>query len=228
MRYDNLLKDPRWQRRRLEIMQRDDFTCNHCGSTKNTLNVHHLYYVKNKMPWEYPDDALITLCEECHEQTHDTRKGDNVVKSANGKIILFRSLLKETRLSADEKIILSHMLTHMDVNNTLISKTFNISRKTVVTAKKKIENFNSLKFEEIVRRGYFELYHTDILKGELLIFYSYLADKARQYGGLIDTYKDRIANDLGKTKVSVTKLLNRLYKLGLAERREDGSLFINV
>ncbi len=38
------------------------------------LNVHHKYYVKGKAPWEYEDDALVTLCEECHRETHRTTR----------------------------------------------------------------------------------------------------------------------------------------------------------
>ena len=34
------------------------------------LNVHHKYYIKDKAPWEYEDDALITLCEDCHQKAH--------------------------------------------------------------------------------------------------------------------------------------------------------------
>lgn len=34
------------------------------------LNVHHRYYIKGNKPWEYSDDALITLCESCHKLTH--------------------------------------------------------------------------------------------------------------------------------------------------------------
>lgn len=34
------------------------------------LNVHHQYYVQGLKPWEYPDDALITLCEDCHKKRH--------------------------------------------------------------------------------------------------------------------------------------------------------------
>ena len=37
------------------------------------LNVHHKYYIKGKAPWEYEDDALITLCEYCHKKAHLTR-----------------------------------------------------------------------------------------------------------------------------------------------------------
>ena len=38
------------------------------------LHVHHRYYVENNNPWEYPDNALITLCEPCHQKIHNTRK----------------------------------------------------------------------------------------------------------------------------------------------------------
>jgi len=48
-------------------MERDGFICQSCGDETNTLNVHHKYYIKDKKPWEYPDNLLITLCEICHE-----------------------------------------------------------------------------------------------------------------------------------------------------------------
>ena len=66
--YFEKLKDPRWQKRRLEIMQRDGFSCVSCGSSTGTLNVHHCVpYRKNCNPWDYGNRELITLCEECHE-----------------------------------------------------------------------------------------------------------------------------------------------------------------
>ncbi|MBP6234848.1 MAG: hypothetical protein KA270_00855 [Saprospiraceae bacterium] len=34
------------------------------------LHIHHLYYQINKKAWEYPNDALQTLCWECHELLH--------------------------------------------------------------------------------------------------------------------------------------------------------------
>lgn len=38
------------------------------------LHTHHQYYQLNKMPWEYPDSALITLCWNCHENLHKNNK----------------------------------------------------------------------------------------------------------------------------------------------------------
>ena len=35
------------------------------------LNVHHKYYVLGKKPWEYEDNALVTLCESCHQKRHE-------------------------------------------------------------------------------------------------------------------------------------------------------------
>jgi hypothetical protein len=65
--YSEKLKDPRWQKKLLEIMQRDDFTCQDCNNKEETLHVHHKTYEFGKDPWEYPDTNFITLCWECHE-----------------------------------------------------------------------------------------------------------------------------------------------------------------
>jgi len=35
------------------------------------LEVHHKYYNRDfETPWDYPDDALITLCRKCHKDVH--------------------------------------------------------------------------------------------------------------------------------------------------------------
>lgn len=65
MSYSELLKDPRWQRRRLTIMERDHFRCRLCHHNEFTLAVHHIAY--SGKPWEAPDEDLITVCEHCHE-----------------------------------------------------------------------------------------------------------------------------------------------------------------
>ncbi len=72
--YHQLLKDGRWQRRRLEIMQRDDFKCRDCGTTDD-LNVHHIRYLAGRKPWEYDDGDLITLCGKCHKKRHEEIEG---------------------------------------------------------------------------------------------------------------------------------------------------------
>lgn len=65
--YADKLKDPRWQKKRLGILERDEFTCMHCGATDKTLHVHHTFYGTGKEPWEAKDNCLKTLCFSCHE-----------------------------------------------------------------------------------------------------------------------------------------------------------------
>ena len=69
MPYAEQLLDPRWQRRKTEILERDKFTCQECIRTDLTLHVHHLDYLGfSIMAWEYPDDMLLTLCKPCHDK----------------------------------------------------------------------------------------------------------------------------------------------------------------
>lgn len=71
--YFELLKDPRWQRKRLEALQLAEFKCEECGDGSKTLHVHHKLYRKGAMPWEYEDHELVTLCEDCHLTEHQIR-----------------------------------------------------------------------------------------------------------------------------------------------------------
>jgi hypothetical protein len=68
--YSDQYKSPLWQKKRLEIMNRDKFTCQECGEKEKQLNVHHRFYIKGRNVWEYDNDVLQTLCEDCHEKQH--------------------------------------------------------------------------------------------------------------------------------------------------------------
>ena len=68
--YSELLKDPRWQKKRLKIMERDNFQCQITFEKDKTLCVHHKKYIKGKKPWEYANKDLITISEEIHKRIH--------------------------------------------------------------------------------------------------------------------------------------------------------------
>lgn len=65
--YSEKLRDPRWQKKRLQVMERDGFACRDCGDSKRTLQVHHCHYEKGE-PWITDERFLLTLCEDCHEK----------------------------------------------------------------------------------------------------------------------------------------------------------------
>ena len=72
--YAQQLRDPRWQKRRLEIFERDDWACCHCDAHGSELHVHHVRYKYGLKPWEYGDSDLRTLCKACHsDATEITR-----------------------------------------------------------------------------------------------------------------------------------------------------------
>jgi len=71
--YSEKLKDPRWQKKRLEILNRDNWCCQKCYDAENTLHVHHMRYIAGRDPWDYDSNLLVTLCAECHEHEKEAR-----------------------------------------------------------------------------------------------------------------------------------------------------------
>ncbi len=67
--YSNDLLDYNWNKKRLEILRRDNNNCVNCSKNIN-LHIHHLLYFNNKHSWEYDNQYLITLCDNCHEWEH--------------------------------------------------------------------------------------------------------------------------------------------------------------
>ena len=67
--YEEQLKDRRWWLFRKLILLRDNNSCTRCGSGRH-LQAHHLYYTPGKMAWEYPFEAVVTLCDFCHGIQH--------------------------------------------------------------------------------------------------------------------------------------------------------------
>lgn len=68
--YAGKLRDPRWQKKRLQILERDRWACQLCLSTKSMLVIHHTAYTVED-PWDEGDDHLITLCHDCHQDQHE-------------------------------------------------------------------------------------------------------------------------------------------------------------
>lgn len=65
--------DPRWQKLRLEVMNRDGWKCVACDASDITLNVHHIRYGYHL--WDVCMDDLQTLCRDCHKALGNHPKG---------------------------------------------------------------------------------------------------------------------------------------------------------
>ena len=75
MTYSEQLRDPRWQRRRLEALNAADWRCDGCHSERRTLHVHHRAY-RAVAPWEYEPSELQVLCDTCHQKAHEFLLGN--------------------------------------------------------------------------------------------------------------------------------------------------------
>lgn len=64
-RYSEKLKDPRWQKKRLEVLERDGFMCQMCACGE-PLQIHHIKYITGLEPWDYDPKFLVALCAWCH------------------------------------------------------------------------------------------------------------------------------------------------------------------
>lgn len=61
-------KNPKWQKLRLKILERDKWCCQRCYDDESQLQVHHRRYIYGRKIWEYDKCDLVTLCNECHAE----------------------------------------------------------------------------------------------------------------------------------------------------------------
>lgn len=81
MNYVDQLRHPKWQEKRLRILDRDNWTCSFCGNKEDILHVHHKEYSKGKKAWEYDNDNFISLCEHCHDILEWAKKAGEEITS---------------------------------------------------------------------------------------------------------------------------------------------------
>ena len=70
LNYAQQIKHPNWQKKRLEVLEDRGFQCENCGSTEDELHVHHPFYRKGAMIWQYELEELLCLCNKCHLEEH--------------------------------------------------------------------------------------------------------------------------------------------------------------
>jgi hypothetical protein len=114
--YQEKLTDPRWQKMRLKVFERDGFRCCCCGDSTETLHIHHLVYGKGE-PWDSPMEDLETLCSFCHDFRTDWDKftGKRCRTPTNVCFCLYRLAriwTLKTREAIQEKRVIADELRH--------------------------------------------------------------------------------------------------------------------
>ena len=98
--YSEALKSPQWIIKRDRIKKRDGYNCVKCGS-KDSLHVHHTYYLRDKMPWQVPDDCLITLCKICHKKEHEGKPISSFYRNNPQKV---KTKVKKTKTKRNNNL----------------------------------------------------------------------------------------------------------------------------
>jgi DNA-directed RNA polymerase subunit N (RpoN/RPB10) len=83
--YSEYLNHPLWLAKREEVFQRYGRECSQCSS-QSDLAVHHKTYAEGKLPWEYPLENFLVLCEKCHKEAHSFKYTPNKCNQC-GKIV---------------------------------------------------------------------------------------------------------------------------------------------
>lgn len=79
MTYQQQIKHPNWQKKRLEVLEANKFQCKVCKAKDQELHVHHPVYKRGAMIWEYTKEELECLCFKCHKDAHEI---DEKIKKA--------------------------------------------------------------------------------------------------------------------------------------------------
>lgn len=141
--YSEKLKDPRWQKTRLEVLSRDGWNCRSCGSTEKTLHVHHSYYVGGRDPWDYPPSVLVSLCKDCH--------GTDLEGSLAGAI---ESLIESIVSRAPEGVDIEGLLLGLTVRFDMLVGCDGVQRRHLTEEEwKLLERSVSERITEIIGRG---------------------------------------------------------------------------
>ena len=62
-----------WEKKRLEILERDNYECQRCkakGRFGRGNVVHHIKHLEARPDLALEDDNLMTVCERCHNELH--------------------------------------------------------------------------------------------------------------------------------------------------------------
>jgi len=52
------------------------------------LEIHHKFYIEDRLPWDYENENLMTLCNWCHKEFHENNDVELYTKDGQSKIRL--------------------------------------------------------------------------------------------------------------------------------------------
>lgn len=163
--YQEQLKSSEWKTKRLEILERDNYVCQECGS-KSNLHIHHKYYLNNYNAWEYLNDALITLCKDCHKNLHNNLKD----KERVFYITFFEAFKILNKCNKIDRQVIDILMKYSEFNTNIVNITTyikdNIISEINIASQTLSNTLSKLKKKEII---FPVIYKGKLRKGTYLI-----------------------------------------------------------
>ena len=118
MTYAQQLRHPKWEQRRLQVIEKAGSRCECCGNfgindgetSEVRFEIHHGYYTPGLMAWEYPDDVLYCLCPECHKDVQESmeRAQYELAKRQLKLRMIIRDLINNYEIRPDRTDSINH------------------------------------------------------------------------------------------------------------------------
>ena len=170
-------KTVEWQRKVDEIRQRDNYMCKICGAQDRQVQVHHTYYSQNLHYWEYPNEQLITLCQDCHLSEHELVDRFKMIKTSMNPMIVesINTMRKKGVLITEIVKILNLIGNNSDsiptITDNSVKRRFCLPRFWTIAEKKQmftqLVEQCSLKYEKNFIQSFLEYWLTENNKGVL-------------------------------------------------------------
>src|SRR5207302_2090561 len=80
--YAKLLKRREW-REKSDAMIAKSPRCEKCGRTGRRFAVHHRWYEYGRLPWDYPDEAYMIVCNGRWHREADEDRGEQESDAKN-------------------------------------------------------------------------------------------------------------------------------------------------
>lgn len=147
--YAQKLADPRWQRKRNQVLERDNYTCKLCGDNSNTLHVHHIAYNHGE-PWEIDTRLLVTLCAPCHGKETEQIKSAftlliNTLKKSglmSRDVYRLSEVFDEVKIEEKKNANIFDIIFYLDNNPDLFKKCVNFIKKDLKELGDYLSEFN--------------------------------------------------------------------------------------